>query len=159
MRTLLALSFLASVTLRAAEDATDISIREKLRAKLRETIPPPPPPAPKPPTETKEELETSPILLKPVVVRESKFIERVTAAMDQAERDRKEQQFSPLNGGTIGTVAGMQVGSWWAPGEGWTFLRRNKAPTHRQVEASKEREKELWDLASRAEKPKLQPAP
>lgn len=157
MRTLLALSFLVSAALRAAEDATEVSIREKLRARLRESIPPPAPSPPKPPSPSPDEAETPPILLKPVVATESKLIERVTAALDQAEQDRREQQFSAFNGGTIGTIGPMKVGSWWAPGEGWSFLRLNKAPTYRQVEASKERMKELQDLANRAEKPKASP--
>lgn len=157
MRTLLALAFLVSTALRAAEDATDVSIREKLRAKLRETIPPPPPPPPKSPTEQKNDTETPPILLKPVVAMESKLIDRVTAAIDQAEQDRKEQQFSSLNGGTIGTIGPMKIGSWWEPGKGWTFLRLNKAPTYRQIQASDARMKELYDLANSAEKTKTKP--
>lgn len=48
----------------------------------------------------------------------------------------------------------MNIGGWWSPGEGWTFLRLKKAPTRRQSEATEAGMKELQELANMRERPK-----
>jgi hypothetical protein len=142
MRTLLLISVLASVTLRGTE-ATVPTVRQKLHAKILESVPPSP--SPKPPSETKE-IEAPAVVMKPVVVSESKLIREVAAAIDREEKDRREERFTPLNGGKIYSIGRVQIGGWFSPTEGWTFLRLNKAPTRRQVEAAEARLKELQEL-------------
>jgi hypothetical protein len=96
-------------------------------------------------------------MMKPVIVSESKLIHAVTAAVERQEQDRRDERFLPLDGGKISSIGPLQVGSWWSPGEGWTFLRLNKAPTPRQLEAAAARLKELQELLTigeRSERPK-----
>ncbi len=38
-------------------------------------------------------------MMKPVIVSESKLIRAVAAAIEREEQDRREEQFSALNGG------------------------------------------------------------
>ena len=150
MRTLLMFSVLTSGLLRGA-DASALTVREKLHAKILESVSLLPPPTP--PTE-KKEAAVPVIMLQPVVVSDAKLIRAVTSAIEQAEEDRREEKFSPLAGGKIGTVAGMQVGGWWSPAEGWTFLRLNRTRTYRQTEAAGARMKELQELAKMGESSK-----
>lgn len=138
--------FVAATGLRAAEE-TALTIREKLRAKLLASVPPPPPPSTAVSDKDKAETEPTPIVMKPVVVSESKSVQAITAALDRAEQERREERFSAVNGGTIGKIAGFEIGGWWSADGGWTFLRKNKAPTQRQADATKERIKELQDLS------------
>ena len=140
-----------SAALRGAE-APEPTLREKLRAKILESVPPPSPP--KPPTDPKPAVPAPPVVMERVVVSESKLIQAVTAAIDRQEQDRREEKFTPLDGGKIFSIGGVQIGGWWSLDEGWTFLRLNKAPTRRQAEASEARMKELQELAKSSEKPK-----
>lgn len=142
MRTLLLISVLASVAARGAEAGVP-TLRQKLHAKILESVPPPPPPMPV--TEQKE-AAGPPVTMKSVIVSESKVIRDAVAAVERKDQERREQQFTPLNGGTLYNIGGMQLGGWWAPGEGWTFLRLNKAPTYRQITATEARMKELKEL-------------
>jgi hypothetical protein len=150
MRTLLVVSIVTSGWLRGA-DAGGLTMREKLHAKILETVPLPPAPTP---AAVKNEEAAPVIMMQPVIVSDTKLIRAVTAAIDQAAEDRREEKFSPLAGGKIGTVAGMQVGGWWSPAEGWTFLRRNLPRTYRQTETAEARMKELQDLAKIGERSK-----
>lgn len=84
--------------------------------------------------------------MKPVVVSESKLVRAVTAAIERKEQERRDEKFSPLEGGKIGTIGGMQVGGWWTPDGGWIFLRLNKTPSRRQSEATGARMKERKEL-------------
>ncbi len=147
MRTLLWIFLLMCETARGADasDAAAVTIREKVRLKIMESLPPLPAPAPKPAADEKEKAEGA-VVMKPMVVSESKLIHAVTAAIERQQQDRRDEKFTPLEGGRIATIAGMQVGGWWAPDEGWTFLRLNKTPTRRQREATEGRMKELQEL-------------
>ncbi len=95
MRTLLLISVLTSVAVRGAEGRV-LTVREKLNGRIFESVPPPGPP--KPSTEQKEAVEL-PVMMKPVIVSESKLIRAVAAAIEREEQDRREEQFSALNGG------------------------------------------------------------
>ena len=93
-------------------------------------------------------------MMKPVIVSDSKLIRAVAAAIEREEKDRREEQFSALNGGKIYSIGRVPIGGWWSAGEGWTFLRLNKGTTHRQTEAAEARLKELRELANIGGKPK-----
>lgn len=151
MRTLLLISVLTtSVAVHGAEGRSP-TVREKLHAKIMESVPPPPPL--KPSTDQKQAVEL-PVMMKPVIVSDSKLIRAVAAAIEREEQDRREEQFSALNGGKIYSIGRLQIGGWWLPGEGWTFLRFNKGPTYRQTEAAEARLKELRELANIGVNPK-----
>jgi hypothetical protein len=126
-------------------------MREKLHAKIIASVPPPPPP--KPSIDPKE-MVAAPVMMTPVIVSDSKLIRAVAAVIEREEQDRRDEQFSPLNGGKIYGFGRVQIGSWWSPGEGWTFLRLNKSPTHRQTEAAEAKLRELRELVNIDGKPK-----
>lgn len=148
MRTLLLITALAAVTVRG-EEASVPTIRQKLHAKIMESAPPPAPP--KPPADQKDdEAAVPPVVMKPLVVSESKLVREVTAALDPKKQNRQEERFSPLAGGKIANLGPMQLGGWWTPGEGWTFLRLNKGRSPRQTEAAEAALKELQELADMA---------
>jgi hypothetical protein len=152
MRTFLLISVLTSVASRGAE-VTAPTVRQKLQVKIMESIPAPA--LSKPATDQKETAAVPPpVLMKPVVVSDSKLIRAVTEAIDRAEQDRREERFSVLDGGEIYSIGRLRIGSWWSLDEGWTFLRLNKTPTHRQTEAAAARMKELQELANIGGKPK-----
>lgn len=74
-------------------------------------------------------------------------MQAVAAALDRAQQERRDEAFSPLAGGKIGEIGGFEVGGWWSPGSGWTYLRMNKTPTYRQAEEVKVRINELQELS------------
>lgn len=150
MRMLLLISLLTSVVSRGADEIA-VTVRQKLQSKIKESVPPSP--APQPSTEPKESV-ASPVLMKPVVVSDSKLMRAVTETLERAEQNRRDERFSPLEGGKIATVGPLQLGGWWSPGEGWTFLRLNKGRTPRQTEAAETKMKELLELANFRERQK-----
>jgi hypothetical protein len=153
-----------ALTTVGAEEAGTASMRQKLHAKILESAPPAAPP--KPPSQEKDAEEPPPaVVMKPVVVSESKLVREVTAALDREKQNRQEERFSPLEGGKIDNIGPMQVGGWWTPDEGWTFLRLNKGRSPRRVQAAEATLKELEELAALAEdrrplpKPSVTPSP
>ena len=152
MRTLLLISVLTSVAADGAEAVVPMA-RQKLLAKIVESVPPPPPPSPESPTDQREPVGT-PVMMKSVIVSDSKLIRAVTAAIEREEQERREEPFSALKGGKILNLGRVQIGGWWSPSEGWTFLRLNKGRTHRQAEAADARLKELQELANFGARPK-----
>lgn len=153
MRTLLSIVVLSMAALHGAEAGAP-GMREKMIEKIKAAAAALPPPAPKPAT-VPGESTSSPILMQPVIVFESPLVREVTAKLERAEQERRDETFSPLKGGTVYDFGGMRLGSWWTPEEGWTFLRtKSNTPSHRQVERSKERIKELQDLFKIRESPK-----
>ncbi|WP_414660456.1 hypothetical protein [Horticoccus sp. 23ND18S-11] len=148
MRMLLLISMLASVVSRGA-DENALTVRQKLQARIKESLPPSP--LPQPSTEPKESVAPA-VLMKPVVVSDSKLLRAVTETLERAEQDRQEERFTPVNGGKISSVGPLQLGSWWSPGEGWTFLRLNQSRTLRQTEAAEAKMKEFQELANFREK-------
>ena len=124
-------------------------MRQKLHARIMESVSSPA--SPKPSVNQKEdEAAAPPVVMKPVIVSESKLLREVTAALDREKQNRQEEGFSPLQGGKIANLGPMQLGSWWTPGEGWTFLRLNKGPSPRQAEAAEATLKDLQELADMA---------
>lgn len=143
MRTRLLIATCTAVVSCGSEESGP-GVREKLRAMIKESAPPSP--APPPSTELKESAAPA-VVMKPVTVSDSRLIRAVTETLERAEQDRREQAFTPLNGGKIGSIGPMELGSWWSPGEGWSFLRLNPNRTARQVEAAETKMKDLLELA------------
>jgi hypothetical protein len=145
LKTLLLTLGIMSAAVRG-EDAVVATMREKVRAKILESLPPPP---------VKDDGEKKPVeatlapalVMNPIIVGESKLIREVTAAIDRENQAKKDERFTALEGGKIASIGPMQLGGWWSPGEGWTFLRLNKGPTRRQAAVDKARLKELQEFA------------
>ena len=157
MRTLLLITALAAVSVRG-DDARTPTMRQKLHARIMASVPPPTPPQPSV-DQGDDEAAVPIIVMKPVIVSESKLVREVTAALDREKRSRQEERFSPLQGGKIVNLGPMQLGSWWIPGEGWTFLRLNQGPTPRQAEAAAAMLKDLQELAGLTEVRRPPPKP
>lgn len=138
------LCLLTAVAARGA-DASAPTVREKLHAKIMESLPPPPPPKPKPPGE-EQESAIPPLRMQPVVVSDSKLVRAVTAEMERHEQDRRDARFTPLEGGKLVNLGRLQLGSWWSPGGGWVFLSTQPPRTPRQAEAADARMKDLVEL-------------
>ena len=157
MRALLLIPALIAVTVRS-EDATAPTMRQKLHAKILESAPPPASPVPS--TDQTAEVDAIPaVVMKPIVVSESKLMREVTAALDREKQNRQEERFAPLAGGKIANVGPMQLGGWFVPGEGWTFLRLNKPPSPRQTEAAEAQLRDLQEFADLAGGRKPTPRP
>lgn len=156
MRTLLHVIAFAAVTVQG-EEAIGPNMRQKLHAKIMESAPPPA--RPKSSADPKDEEAPPPVVMKPVIVSESKLVREVTAALDREKQNRQEERFAPLEGGKIANLGPMQLGGWWTPDEGWTFLRLNKGRTPRQTEAAEATLKELQELADMAENRSPSPKP
>lgn len=125
-------------------DQSALTVRQKLHATILASVPPlPPTPGGKAPTEA----VNPPVVMKPVVVTEGKLMQAVAAALDRAEQERRQEKFTALDGGKIGSIGRFEVGGWWSADGGWTFLRMNKTPTYRQTEAVQDKIKELQELA------------
>jgi hypothetical protein len=149
MRTMLLISVLATVMVRG-EEPSGASMREKLRVKITESVPPPPA---KQSAEKKEDEEAvAPVVvMKAMVISESKVVRDVAAAIAHEKQKKADEKFSPFDGGKIADIGPMQLGGWWSPEEGWTFLRVNKPPTRRQAEAAAATLKDLQEFADMAE--------
>jgi len=63
------------------EEANGPTMRQKLHAKIMESAPPPDPPRPS--VDHKAEEAPPPVVMKPLVVSESKLVREVTAALDE----------------------------------------------------------------------------
>ena len=150
MRTFFLLSVFAVVTARAAE-APPPTTRQKLSSKIKEAISRLP--VPKEETEPRADGDAlSPaIVMKPVVVSESKIIREVASAIARKEQEEREERFSAIDGGTIFKIGRVQMGGWWTAGEGWTFLSFNKPVSQRQVDAAEAKLRDLKELADMAE--------
>jgi hypothetical protein len=149
MRKLLLITALAAVTAHG-EEAGAPTMRQKLHARIMESAPPPAP-AKSSALQNGGEEAVPAVVMNPVVVSESKLVREVTAALEREKQNRQEERFSPLQGGKIANLGPMQLGGWWIPGEGWTFLRLNKAPSPRQAAAVEAMLKDLQALADLAE--------
>jgi hypothetical protein len=119
MRWLLLLAVLMADSGRG-EEATPPSVREKLRARIVESLPAP---APARPVADKPEQANPVLVLEPMVVSESRGVRELGKQL-AAEKQRQEaDSFSPLKGGTIYRSERLEVGGWWTPESGWHFLK------------------------------------
>src|SRR5687767_7407920 len=117
MRIFLLLSALTVATGRADEPPAS-TMRQKLSSKVKEAVSQSPPPKQSADAKADENAISPAIVMKPVVVSESKIVREVAAAIARKEQEEREERFSALNGGKIGKIGGMQLGGWWSAGEG-----------------------------------------
>lgn len=122
----ISLLFLALAVLVRGEEPDPPSAREKLRAKILASLPPP---AARPLVSqpVNPAAATPPVMMQPVIVADSnRALDRAAAAIARKEQQEKAEKFTPIKGGTLYTKeAGgyrVTVGSWWNPGQGWSFL-------------------------------------
>ena len=114
MRLLLVVAFvIVSVH---AEPAATATMREKVHAKIMAAFPRPPPAKPA----DQKEVPAEPVILMQPFVVESERDRNLEAAI--ARQTRKEP-FSATKGGTLYGTTRAELGGWWTPGQGWSFLK------------------------------------
>ena len=114
---------LSAVLLAGSMHGTETSsptMREKLRARLTETVAPL---ALTQSTEQNPEAEEPVLVLEPVVVTESRGVRELAKALADDRQRQEAQRFTPLNGGTIYRSERVEVGGWYSPASGWQFLK------------------------------------
>ncbi len=95
-----------------------MSMREKVRARLIETMPRPPAgPAGKPRAEGAE------LTLEPMVVSEPRGVRELAKLLASEKQRLAAERFTPVKGGTIYQTDRLELGSWWSPDKGWQFLK------------------------------------
>jgi hypothetical protein len=115
MRLMLFLAAIAIATARG-EQATAETMRQKVHAKIMAAFPLPRPAIP---ADEKPVTEEPAILMKPFVV-ESERDRNLDAAI---ARQTQKEPFSATKGGTLYGTTRAQLGGWWTPGQGWSFLK------------------------------------
>jgi hypothetical protein len=118
MKRLLLLAVVIVVPL-AGEEGVSPSLREKMRARILETLPAPPAST----VAEREESEVPVLVLEPVVVTESRGVKKLEKAIAEDRKRQAAEAFSPLKGGKIYSSDRLDIGGWWEPGKGWTFLK------------------------------------
>lgn len=119
MRWLLLPVVLVAGSLRG-EEAPAPSVREKLRARILETLPSAPPARP---TEIKVEAESPVLVLEPMVVTESKGVRELAKVLAEDKERQEAERFSVVQGGRIYSGERLDVGFWWSPASGWQLLK------------------------------------
>ena len=94
-------------------------MREKLRVRLGETLPP------AALTAAEETPDSGPevLVLEPIVVTESRGVRELEKTLADDRQRQEAQRFTPLKGGTVYRSERVELGAWWEPGSGWTFLK------------------------------------
>lgn len=95
-------------------------MREKLRTRIVESLPPPPPAGP---TDAKPEQENTVLVLDPMVISESRAVRELEKALADDKQRKEAERFSAVKGGKIYSSERLNVGSWWSPATGWQFLK------------------------------------
>lgn len=119
MKWLLLLALLTAGPLRS-EEAPAPSVKEKLRARIIETLPPPPPAGA---ADARPAQEGALLVLEPMVVTESRGVRELAKALADDKQRQEAERFSAIKGGKIYSSERLDVGSWWSPATGWTFLK------------------------------------
>jgi hypothetical protein len=102
-----------------AEEAPP-GVREKLRARIVETLPPPPPAGP---TDDKPEQSTPVLVLEPMVVSESRGVRELEKVLADDKQRQEVERFHLAKGGKIYSSERLDLGGWWSPVTGWQFLK------------------------------------
>lgn len=96
-------------------------MREKLRARIVETLPPA---AAATSAGPRAEPAGEPMfVLEPMVVTESKGVRELAKALAEDKQRQAAESFSVLKGGRIYGGERLELGGWWAPATGWQFFR------------------------------------
>ncbi len=96
------------------------AMREKLRARIAETVAPL---SATPRAEEKPEAEGEVLELEPIVVTESRGVRELEKALAEDKARQEAERFTPAKGGMIYKSERVELGSWWSPRTGWTFLK------------------------------------
>ena len=118
MRWLLLSAVLLAGFARGAETSSP-AMREKLRTRIVETLQP----ASTTTAGETREPDAEVLVLKPVVVTESRGVRELAKALADDRQRQEAQRFTPLNGGTIYRSERVEVGGWYSPASGWRFLK------------------------------------
>lgn len=140
---MLLLAAVVALSARGAETSVS-AVRQVLHAKLVESLPPFPAAKPpetlvfpaifaRPPANLESgygnkpervSTEEAPLVMSPFIVSEHW---RDRALRADIARQTQPETFSPVSGGTLYTKdlgrVRMDVGGWWSPRQGWSFLR------------------------------------
>jgi hypothetical protein len=108
MRTMLLISVFTAVTIHG-EEPTPVPMRQKLHAKILETLPPPQPEK-KPAAQNELDLEI--VEIEPLVVTDSPVLRQLAAKIERDTQQAKDAQFSPIKGGTIYKNSRFEIGTW-----------------------------------------------
>jgi hypothetical protein len=96
------------------------SLAALMRARIVETLPPSPGARPAADQPVSEE----PVLvLEPIVVTESRGVKKLEKAIADDRERREAERFTPLKGGKIYSSERLDMGGWWDPATGWSFLK------------------------------------
>lgn len=118
MRWLLLSAVLLAGFVHGAETSSPV-MREKLRVRLVETLPPA---APTGPEETLAP-GTEVLVLEPIVVTESRGVRELEKVLADEKQRKEAERFAPLKGGTIYRSERVELGGWYSPVSGWQFLK------------------------------------
>ncbi len=118
MRWLLLFAVLLAGSMHGTETSSP-AMREKLRARITETVAPL---ATDRSAEEKPEAEEQVLVLEPVVVTESRGVRELEKALADDRQRQETQRFTPLKGGTIYRSERLEIGSWFSS-SGWVFLK------------------------------------
>jgi len=108
MRTMLLISVFTAVTIHG-EEPTPVPMRQKLHAKILETLPPPPP-AIEPAAQNELDLEI--VEIEPLVVTDSPVLRQLAAKIESDTQKLQDAQYSPIKGGTIYKNSRIEIGTW-----------------------------------------------
>jgi len=95
------------------------NLREKLRARIVETLPPPSSDRP----DDKPEQPTPVLVLEPMVVSEFRGVRELEKVLAGDKQRKETERFSVTKGGTLYRSDRVELGSWWSPTTGWQFLK------------------------------------
>ncbi len=118
MRTMLLISVFTASTIHG-EEPTPVPMRQKLHAKILETLP-----LPQPATEPAalSEVADDIVEIEPLVVTDSPVLRQLAAKIERDTQKQKDAQFSPIKGGSIYKRGSLEIGTWAGP-SGLTLLK------------------------------------
>ncbi|HEX2861795.1 MAG TPA: hypothetical protein VHN79_09145 [Lacunisphaera sp.] len=119
MKWLLLVAVWSVSPLQGEEAPATLSVREKVKARIVESMPPAPAESPASDPAPDDSL----FVLEPMVVSESRAVRELERTLVSEQERRKAEAFSTLKGGTIFRNERMEVGGWWTPSSGWQFLK------------------------------------
>lgn len=96
------------------------AMREKLRARIAETVAPL---ATDRPTEARSEPEGGVLVLEPIVITESRGVRELAKALAEDKARQEAERFTASKGGKIYQSERVELGAWWEPASGWVFLK------------------------------------
>ena len=105
-------------SLAQGQDTPPAGMREKIRARIIETLPPPSPRQPEAPSR-----EGPVLVLKKMVISEDRAVRELEKALADDRRRKEAAHFTATRGGTLYRSERLEVGSWWSPTTGWQFLK------------------------------------